>query len=280
MLDWACANGSGSGCQNLSTVLRTGQMPEDPVAAHVAAERGCELGNAAACVDLGVDQSMGLGGASQDYTAARKHFELACEGQAAAGCRYLGVLHHEGVLGSTDLVSAMKWFEVACEMNDSEGCYNAGAMIVNGMAADGDLGAASTFMTRACELGDQDACGVVEEIAAKLEAESSKVPGANLRIGEATVDGLTIEQLECRVEGGGMGLLGNLALIGALAERKAKIDECGKKDARVEVTWTATGGKITKAEGVGREGECVAKVLKKLATPVDGECAATIVLGS
>ena len=63
-------------------------------------------------------------------------------------------------------------------------CYNAGAMIINGSAGDGDLGAASTFMTRACELGDPDACGVVEQIAAKREAESSKVPGANLRIGE------------------------------------------------------------------------------------------------
>jgi hypothetical protein len=120
----------------------------------------------------------------------------------------------------------------------------------------------------------------VVEINAQLEAQSSKVPGANLRIGSATVDGLTLDGLECRVEGAGLGLLGNMALIGALAKRKSSIDKCGTKGTLVEVTWTAAGGKITKAAGTGKEGECVAKLLKKLATPVDGECAATIVLGS
>jgi hypothetical protein len=75
-------------------------------------------------------------------------------------------------------------------------------------------------------------------------------------------------------------LMGNMALLAALAERKAKIDKCGAKGALAEVKWTASGGKITKAEGVGKEGACVAKVLEKLSTPVDGECAGTIVLGT
>lgn len=279
-LDYACTKGSPTGCQNLSTALRSGQLPEDAAAAHVAAQRGCKLGNAAACVDLGVDESMGLGGATQDFAAAHEHFTLACEAGVATGCRYVGVLHHEGSLGSPDPVAAMKSFEKACELSDSESCFNAGVLIVNGLVGDVDLEAASKFLSRACELGDPDACTAVEQITAELAAQSEKVPGANLRIGSATVDGLTLEGLECRVEGGGLGLLGNMALIGALAQRKASIDKCGKKGTLVEVTWTAASGKITKAEGVGSEGECVAKVLKKLSTPVDGDCAATIVLGS
>ncbi len=281
MLEYGCAEGVSDACQNLSTALRSGQVPEDPAAAHVAAERGCKLGNAGACIDLGVDESMGLGGATQDFAAALGHFTTACDAGEAKGCRYVGVLHHEGSLGSPDPASAMKWFEMACGMSDSESCFNAGVLIVNGLVGSGDvdLAAASGFMTRGCELGDQDACGAVEQINAEIEAQASKVPGANLRIGTATVNDLTINELECRVEGGGLGLLGNMALIGALAERKKSIDKCGKKGALVEVTWTAAGGKITKAEGVGSEGECVAKVLKKLATPVDGDCAATIVLG-
>ena len=280
MLDYACAEGLPDGCQNLSTALRSGLVPEDPAAAHVAAARGCELGNLPSCVDLGSDEAMGLGGATQDFEAAHDHFRVACEGGEPKGCRYLGVLEHEGSLGSPDEAAAFGWFDKACAQGDSESCYNAGVLVATGALGEADLPAASQFMTRGCELGDPEACSAREQIDAELAAQTSKVPGANLSIGTATVNGLTVNELECRVEGGGLGLFGNMALIGALADRKASIDKCGKKGTLVEVTWTASGGKITKAEGVGSEGKCVAKVLQKIKPPVDGECAATIVLGS
>jgi hypothetical protein len=280
MLAYACANDSPTACQNLSTVLRSGNVPNDPPGAHAAAQRGCKLGNAAACVDLGVDESMGYGGVTQDFAAALEHFTLACEGGEAKGCRYIGVLHHEGSLGSQDSVSALKWFDLACGLSDPESCFNAGVLIIDGVAGDVDLGIAGAYMARACELGDADGCAAVEKIASAVQEQASKVPGANLRVGSATVNDFTVESLECRVEGGGVGLMGNMALLAALAERKTAIDKCGAKGTLVEVTWTASGGKIIKAEGTGSEGACVAKVLKKLSTPVDGECAGTIVLGT
>jgi hypothetical protein len=280
MLAYGCANDSPTACQNLSTALRSGTVPNDPPTAHAAAQRGCKLGNAGACVDLGVDESMGYGGATQDFAAAHEHFKLACEGGEAKGCRYLGVLYHEGSLGSSDSISALKAFDLACGLADPESCFNAGVLIVDGVAGDVDLELAAAYMARACELGDADGCAAVDKIAAAVEAQASKVPGANLQIGSATVNGFTVESLECRVEGGGAGLLGNMALLAALAERKAAIDKCGAKGTLVEVTWVASGGKIIKAEGAGSEGACVAKVLKKLSTPVDGECAGTIVLGT
>ena len=140
-------------------------------------------------------------------------------------------------------------------------------------------------MTRACELGDADGCAAADKISAAVAEAAAAVPeskiaDANLQIGSASVNGFTIESLECRVEGGGMGLMGNMALLAALAERKTQIDKCGAKGTVVEVIWTSAGGKITKAEGEGSEAACVAKVLKKLSTPVDGECAGTIVLGT
>jgi TPR repeat protein len=280
MLAYACMHDSPTACQNLSTALRSKGMPEDLVAAHAAATRGCKLGNAGACVDLGVDESMGLGGATQDFAAAYEHFTVACEGGAVAGCRYIGVLYFEGSLGGPDPVSAFKWFHTACEQADPESCFNAGVLIIDGVAGDADLHAATEYMARACELGDADGCAAVDKIAEVARAQASKIPDANLQVGSATVNGFTVESLECRVEGAGSGLLGNMALLAALAERKTAIDKCGAKGSLVEVTWTATGGKITKAEGVGAEGACVAKVLKKLSTPLDGECAGTIVLGS
>jgi hypothetical protein len=279
MLAYACANDSATACQNLSSALRSGVVPRDPPAAHAAAQRGCKLGNIAACVDLGVDESLGEGGAAQDFAAAHEHFTLACEGGVAKGCRYVGVLYFEGSLGSPDAVSALQWFDRACKLGDPESCFNAGVLIVDGVTGSVDLELASAYMAHACELGDADGCTAVDKIATAAAAQASKVPGANLQIGSATVNGLTVESLECRVEGGGVGLMGNMALLAALAERKAAIDKCGAAGTLVEVTWTATGGKISKAEGVGSEGACVAKVLRKLSTPVDGECAGTIVLG-
>jgi TPR repeat protein len=280
MLAYACMQDSPTACQNLSTALRSNVVPEDSVAAHAAAARGCQLGNAVACVDLGVDESMGLGGAKHDFAAAYEHFTVACDAGVVAGCRYIGVLYFEGSLGSPDPVSALKWFHAACEMADPESCFNAGVLIIDGVAGEPDLAAATAFMVRACELGDTDGCAAVAKIAEAAQAQASKIPDANLQVGSATVNGFTVESLECRVEGAGSGLLGNMALLAALAERKTAIDKCGTKGTLVEVTWTAAGGKITKAEGVGSEGVCVAKVLKKLATPLDGECAGTIVLGT
>jgi hypothetical protein len=280
MLAYACMNEMPVACQNLSAGLRGGAVPEDPPIAHAAALRGCNLGNAASCVDLGVDESMGYGGATQDFHAAHQHFMLACEAGVGKGCRYAGVLYHEGSLGTPDPRTALELFAIGCELDDSDSCFNAGVLLVEGAAGEVALDVAATYMGRACELGDPDGCAAVEQIAEAAKAQASKVPGANLQIGSATVNGLTVESLECRVEGGGMGVLGNMTLIAALAERKAKIDKCGAKGTVVEVTWTAAGGKITKATGVGSEGACVAKVLEKLSTPVDGECAGMIVLGT
>ena len=281
MLDYACTESPPRGCRDLSTALRNGGVTTDPIAAHLAASRGCEYGDAAACVDLGVDESMGLGGATQDFEAAHVHFGEACAANQAVGCRYVGVLWHEGQIApGADPVQALSYFAKGCELDDGPSCFNAGVEIVTTRDDANALAEAQLFMTRACELDDADGCSAAEQIADKIAEASARVPGANLRIGSATVDGLTVNSLECRVSGGGGGLLGNMVLLGAIAKRKSSIDKCGKKGTEVEVHWIASSGKITTADGEGSEGACVAKVLQKLSTPVDGECAATIVLGS
>jgi hypothetical protein len=295
MLAYACVKEWPIACRYLSYALRGEGVFDDPRGAHAAAKRGCTFGVGDACLELGFDELRGFGGARQDFTAAHAHFEYACQKGSAIGCREVAELYVEGSLGSPDLASALTWFGFACEEADTVSCFNAGVLSIDGVAGSVDLDAASAYMARACELGDADGCAMVEKITAVAQAEAaqaeaaqaeaaraqtSKIPDANLQIGSATVNGFTVESLECRVEGGGMGLLGNMALLGALAERKAAIDKCGAKGTVVEVTWTASGGKITTAEGTGSEGACVAKVLQKLSTPVDGACAGTIVLGT
>ena len=109
MLAYACVKNRAEACRFLSFALRGEGVFDDPVGAHAAAERGCKLGEGDACLDLGLDESMGIGGATQDFAAAHEHFKFACEEGAAMGCRYVAALYVEGKLGSPDPASALLW---------------------------------------------------------------------------------------------------------------------------------------------------------------------------
>ncbi len=265
MLEYACAQDVVQACADLSTAMRSGRVPGDPIAARRAAARGCDLGSATACVDLGVDEHTGSGG-DKDSGSALARFEGACESKDGMGCRFAGVLHHEGATGTRDHDRAMEFFVAGCAEDDA----TSGEALVD------------EYLRRACDLGDEPACRVQGQ---RAEAAQPPLPGppepagANLRVGSATVDGLTVEDFACRVEGGGLGLLGSAAVIGSLAKKKRSLDKCGEKGERVRVAWTAKGGRITKASGEGKSATCVAKLLAKLESPVTGDCVANFVLG-
>ncbi len=286
MLEWACAEKVGQACEDLSIALRSGRVAADPDGARDAATRGCELGSHSACVDLGVDEHTGQGG-DKDSASALARFDKACEAGEPMGCRFAGVLHHEGAVGAPDQAKAMKYFERGCDKDDGPSCFNSAALIIQGhlpdMTGPDAQAKADGYLRRACDLGDDPACKIQGDRAAAAATPAPAGPpdpaGANLSVGSATVDGLTVESLACRVEGGGLGLLGSAALIGSLAKKKKSLDKCGKKGQRVRVAWTAKGGHITKASGDGKEAACVAKLLKKLKSPVTGDCVANFVLG-
>ncbi|GEM_PF-5032592 len=288
MLDYACVHEAPAGCLNLSLLHRSSRTPDEPVAAHTSAQRGCSLHEQAACVLVGLDEVYGHGGARRDLEAARARFARACDAGVGTGCGYLGALLLEGALdGGADPEAALASFERGCGLDDGRSCYNAGATHYGGLATAPDLEAARAYMAKACRLGEgtgagtggqSDACEASVTLELEIAKRDSKISDANLHLGEASVDGLTVAGLECRVEGDG-GLLGSLAIIRALAEHKPEIDRCGEIEARVEVVWRAEGGRITHADGDGAAAQCVARAIEGTVIPFDGECAVTVLLG-
>src|SRR5690606_16378182 len=247
-------------------------LDQDPEAARPLLASSCEQGHQAACTGLAVV----LVATNEDLPRARDLLEAACEADEGTGCLYLGALHYEGTLGAAEPQTALALFERGCGLEVAPACFN--AAVLQTQIDNPNLDAALQLMTRACELGDAAGCDGKLEIERALAEGNARVPGANMSVGSATVDGLTVSTLECRIDGA-VGMLGSLAIIGALAKRKAKIDACGAAGATADIHWVASGGKITKADGEGKEGACVAKVLNNLSSPLDGECAVTVVIG-
>jgi hypothetical protein len=104
------------------------------------------------------------------------------------------------------------------------------------------------------------------------ESADEKIPGAN---------GLVAENISCRMEGA-MALLGAVLVTAWMAPQKSKLDACAPKGTKVRVAWKVSGGKreFLSAQAEPKLKACVEKVLSPAKTPVEGHCAATLLLGS
>lgn len=111
-------------------------------------------------------------------------------------------------------------------------------------------------------------------------AGPAPLEGANINIGAFQADGLSLKDISCKADGGGLGgLLGSMTIAAGLSKRKAALDKCGKAETRAHI-WQK-GGKVTKAEVVGESkvGPCVQKALVGAPATMDSECLLTIVHG-
>jgi hypothetical protein len=116
--------------------------------------------------------------------------------------------------------------------------------------------------------------------ASAAPAGPAPLEGANVNIGSFGADGLSLKDISCKAEGGGLGgLLGSMTIAAGLSKRKAALDKCGKAETRVHI-WQK-GGKVTKAEVVGESkiGPCIQKALVGAPATVDSECLLTVVHG-
>ncbi|MBW2529469.1 MAG: hypothetical protein JRI23_35155 [Deltaproteobacteria bacterium] len=99
-----------------------------------------------------------------------------------------------------------------------------------------------------------------------------------------TVDGVALENLSCRMSGGGLGgMLGSLTIAAGFGQRKAELDRCatGGKT-KTEVRWQQRGGKMSDLRATGADGKrnaCVERALTGAPGPQDAECAAVVVHG-
>ncbi len=112
-------------------------------------------------------------------------------------------------------------------------------------------------------------------------AEPDEVEGANLRMSGMTADGVQLSNIQCRTEGGAVGgLFGGLTVAAGFKARKAQLDACAPKGgAETRVTWTATGGHMTRVKASGPDAKvnrCVERTLTSAPAVLEGACAATV----
>lgn len=106
------------------------------------------------------------------------------------------------------------------------------------------------------------------------------VTGANLKVGSMTVNGFTVSDLSCRLEGG--GFLASATVVGGLAAQKGAIQKCGKTGDKVHVLWDLAGGKSTNIKvtgGSAKAQKCVGKAMKKVKVGIPGQCGGYFHLG-
>lgn len=112
-------------------------------------------------------------------------------------------------------------------------------------------------------------------------ARPSDVPGANMHIQTVTINGVTVQDVECRTQGGGLGgLLGTMTVGKPFADKKAALDRCVQGRQLVRVRWEGVGGKMTKVTVLSTpDNACVVRTLNGAASTIEGVCAASIELG-
>ncbi|MEZ4269624.1 MAG: tetratricopeptide repeat protein [Myxococcota bacterium] len=165
-----------------------------PWAAHAAtASRGCETGDARACLSLGKLQLHGLG-LPADRAAAAAAFDKACAldpwscsgkaallaaggsnagqgsavaallskactaGNASSGCRTLGDGLAAGQFGRPDAAAATSAFDAGCAAGDPVCCTSLGERYASGQGAPRQDDKAVALFDRACAAGDPVAC--------------------------------------------------------------------------------------------------------------------------
>ena len=112
-------------------------------------------------------------------------------------------------------------------------------------------------------------------------ALSVGLAGVNVNVSDLTVDGLTLKDLSCSLDSG--GLFASALVVGALAKEKTSLDACAPGGAAVELEWTWADGKASKAEAKRASGvekaACVASVVMAVPAPANGTCRATVLVG-
>jgi TPR repeat protein len=250
-------------------------------------QRACDLGSGSGCFNLaGVLANEELGVKAPARSAAA--YGRACELGDAKGCLGAGMASYEGGGVGKDPAEALRLFKKACDLGNAEACKNVAVLLWGGELVARDREAAIGYFRRACDGGYAEACDIVKEIDAQLAgggeaaAPAGGIAGANLTVGSMSVNGMTVNDLECRLAS--MGFMAAMQLVGSIAAQKKAMDRCAPKGAAPYVKWTFSGGKAQAVEVTGANDtkleKCVAKAAAKMESAMDGECGAYFLVGA
>lgn len=122
----ACEGSFGEACDDLSRVYAAGWLTvaKDDAKAYTYAKKGCELGNANACGQLGVLLVLGVGVAEDAPTGLRTVL-AACEKGSALACENAGSILATGAGVAADGQRGIDFFQRACRMGLGRACRKA-----------------------------------------------------------------------------------------------------------------------------------------------------------
>lgn len=152
LFERACEGGSGEGCFNLARLLDKGPT-RDAARAHVAFERGCDLGLAQACLFAGQHLREGAG-VDASAPKACERWAKACDGNVPDACVLLGSAREE----LHDAPGAAAAFKQGCDAGDPAACVELGIMVEKGDGVPSNPTRAVTLYESACTKGYAMGC--------------------------------------------------------------------------------------------------------------------------
>lgn len=166
----ACSGGVASACPAIARLYQDGRggRAHDDERANEWLRRGCVLGDANACFEVGV---MAFNGeqATADLRAAQLWIGLAaemgrrgCSAGRARDCHLLGSMHDRGVGVSTDAALAVSFYERACEAA-SDDCAALGRAKLAGSGSPRDVAGGVRLLTDTCDAGADASCSALAE---------------------------------------------------------------------------------------------------------------------
>lgn len=120
-----------------------------------------------------------------------------------------------------------------------------------------------------------------QAILALLLASSIALARARLRVGALTINGQTVRDVACELDGGGLGAV--MKVVGALAKQKTTLDACAPGGAAYRIKWTWAEGKATAVAVVAASDSsgsgCMARAAGLVHSSHAGGCEATVLVG-
>lgn len=159
-----CRARVATACADASLEALESEPPSGP-AAYRWSVRGCELGDALSCNNLGVCYQRGAG-VAKSTEHARREYRKACELGNGLGCYNDASLLEDSDEPEAKL-RAQRGFRRACELESAPGCRSA-------VRRSADLPQALSFAERGCKLEDPSTCASKALLLAVLRPQSSE----------------------------------------------------------------------------------------------------------
>jgi hypothetical protein len=173
----ACHTGADCNRAALAVAQGVGGRAPDAVQAARLYQRGCDLGDGAACNNLGLAFQLGRG-VPRDDAQAFSFFELGCSRGAAEGCNNQGAMYEHGSGVQANLGDALRLYTQACRRGSALGCSNLGVLYAEGRGVAADQSEALHLFQEACNAGSSVGCNNLAQ---------SQVTAANVTVSETTL---------------------------------------------------------------------------------------------